>query len=99
MQTAPQLAARALRLAERGIELLNPVFDLDFGQEAMASAMLGLGKQLGIPKLRCLPALMAGAQAVRRHTAAAVSYTHLSASGSLFLWWLRNPTASSTEPM
>lgn len=36
----------------------------------MASAMLGLGKQLGIPKLRCLPALMAGAQAVRRHTAA-----------------------------
>lgn len=36
----------------------------------MASAMLGLGKQLGIPKVRCLPALMSGAQAVRRHTAA-----------------------------
>lgn len=70
MQTAPRLAARALRLEERGITLLNPVFDLDFGQEAMASAMLGLGKQLGIPKLRCLPALMSGAQAVRRHTAA-----------------------------
>ena len=70
MQTAPQLAARALRLEERGITLLNPVFDLDFGQEAMASAMLGLGKQLGIPKVRCLPALMSGAQAVRRHTAA-----------------------------
>lgn len=70
MQTAPRLAARALRLAERGIQLLNPVFDLDFGQEAMASAMVGLGKQLGIPKMRCLPALMAGAQAVRRHTAA-----------------------------
>ena len=46
----------ALRLAERGIELLNPVFDLDFGQEAMASAMLGLGKQLGIPNCGvCLP--------------------------------------------
>ena len=70
MQTAPRLAARALRLEERGITLLNPVFDLDFGQEAMASAMLGLGKQLGIPKVRCLPALMSGAQAVRRHTAA-----------------------------
>ena len=70
MQTAPQLAARALRLEERGITLLNPVFDLDFGQEAMASAMLGLGKQLGISKVRCLPALMSGAQAVRRHTAA-----------------------------
>ena len=70
MQTAPRLAARALRLEERGITLLNPVFDLDFGQEAMASAMLGLGKQLGISKVRCLPALMSGAQAVRRHTAA-----------------------------
>ena len=70
MQTAPRLAARALRLEERGITLLNPVFDLDFGQEAMASAMLGLVKQLGIPKVRCLPALMSGAQAVRRHTAA-----------------------------
>ena len=70
MQTAPRLAARALRLEERGITLLNPVFDLDFGQKAMASAMLGLGKQLGIPKVRCLPALMSGAQAVRRHTAA-----------------------------
>lgn len=70
MQTAPRLAARALRLEERGITLLNPVFDLDFGQEAMASAMLGLGKQLGIPKVRCLPALMSGAQAVRRHTSA-----------------------------
>ena len=70
MQTAPRLASRALRLEERGITLLNPVFDLDFGQEAMASAMLGLGKQLGIPKVRCLPALMSGAQAVRRHTAA-----------------------------
>lgn len=53
-----------------GITLLSPVFDLDFGQEAMASAMLGVGKQLGIPKPRCLPALLSGAKAVRRHTAA-----------------------------
>ena len=36
----------------------------------MASAMLGVGKQLGIPKPRCLPALLSGAKAVRRHTAA-----------------------------
>ena len=70
MQTAPRLAANALDLERRGIALLNPVFDLDFGQEAMASAMLGVGKQLGIPKPRCLPALLSGAKAVRRHTAA-----------------------------
>ncbi len=70
MQTAPLLAARALKLEERGITLLSPVFDLDFGKEAMASAMLTLGKVLGIPKPRLLPALMAGAMAVRKHTAA-----------------------------
>ena len=70
MQTAPRLAANALDLERRGITLLSPVFDLDFGQEAMASAMLGVGKQLGIPKPRCLPALLSGAKAVRRHTAA-----------------------------
>lgn len=70
MQTAPRLAANALDLEQRGITLLSPVFDLDFGQEAMASAMLGVGKQLGIPKPRCLPALLSGAKAVRRHTAA-----------------------------
>lgn len=70
MQTAPFLAARALKLEERGITLLSPVFDLDFGKEAMASAMLTLGKVLRIPKPRLLPALMAGAMAVRKHTAA-----------------------------
>lgn len=69
MQTAPRLVAQSLRLEDKGITLLNPIFDLDFGQEAMASAMLGLGVQLGIPKPLCLDALKAGAAAVRRHTA------------------------------
>ena len=70
MQTAPRLAAKALHLEERGITLLSPVFDLDFGKEAMATAMMGMGKLLGKPKPMCLPALLAGAAAVRRHTAA-----------------------------
>lgn len=70
MQTAPQLVAKSLRLEEQGITLLSPIFDLDFGKEAMASAMLGLGKLLGKPKPLCLPALMAGGAAVRRHGAA-----------------------------
>lgn len=68
MQTAPVSIARALHIEEQGIELLNPVFDLDFGKEAMAAAMLGLGKQLGIPKPFCAKALLSGAMAVRRHT-------------------------------
>ena len=58
-------------MEERGITLLNPTFDLDFGKEAMAAAMLSVGKQLGKPKPLCAPALMSGAMAVRQYSAAA----------------------------
>lgn len=70
MQTAAVSIANALDIESKGITLLSPVFDLDFGQEAMATAMLGLGKVLGIPKPLCAKALLSGAMAVRRHTAA-----------------------------
>lgn len=68
MQTAPQLVAKSLKLEDRGIRLLSPVFDLDFGKEAMGSAMLSVGRELGIPKPLCAKALLSGAMAVRRHT-------------------------------
>lgn len=70
MQTAAASIAKALDIESKGITLLSPVFDLDFGQEAMASAMLGLSKILGIPKPFCAKALLSSAMAVRRHTAA-----------------------------
>ena len=70
MQTAAVSIAKALDIESKGITLLSPVFDLDFGQEAMATAMLGLGKVLGSPKPFCAKALLSGAMAVRRHTAA-----------------------------
>lgn len=70
MQTAAVSIANALDIESKGITLLSPVFDLDFGQEAMASAMLGLSRILGIPKPFCAKALLSGAMAVRRHTAA-----------------------------
>ena len=68
MQTAAVSIAKSLKIEEKGITLLSPVFDLDFGKEAMASAMLGLGKVLGIPKPFCAKALLSGAMAVRKHT-------------------------------
>ena len=68
MQTAAVSIGKALGLEKKGITLLSPVFDLDFGKEAMASAMVGLGKILGIPKPFCAKALLAGAMAVRKHT-------------------------------
>ena len=70
MQTEPKSVARTLQLSKKGIKLLNPVFDLDFGKKAMAMAMIGIGKELGIPKPFCMRALMLGAKAVRKHTEA-----------------------------
>lgn len=70
MQTAAQLVGKSLNLEALGIKFLSPVFDLDFGQEAMVSAMVGLGKELGIAKPFCAKALLSGAMAVRKHTAA-----------------------------
>ncbi|MFR7670863.1 MAG: acyl-CoA dehydratase activase-related protein [Collinsella sp.] len=64
MQTAPRLVADALGLERRGIELLNPLLDMDFGQEAMAQALLGLGEQLGHTRQEAAVAMMAGGFAV-----------------------------------
>lgn len=70
MQTAAESVANALDLEKHGITLLNPVFDLDFGQTAMASAMLSLGKILGVSQIACGKALLSGAVSMRKHTAA-----------------------------
>ena len=68
MQTAAASVAKVMKLEEKGITLLNPIFDLDFGKDAMAAAMLGLGKILGLAKPLCAKALLSGAMAVRKHT-------------------------------
>ncbi len=58
-----------MKIEEKGIQLLSPVFDLDFGKKAMASSMIDTGKELGFSRLRCMKALLSGALAVRRYTA------------------------------
>lgn len=60
MQEAPTLVGRALRLEERGIQLISPVFDMDFGQKALAEALLEVGAQLGRGERETALALMAG---------------------------------------
>lgn len=67
MQTAPRMMAKALEFEKHGIELLNPVFDLDFGKQAMVMAMTGIGRQLNKPGPLCMKALLSGAAAVRKH--------------------------------
>lgn len=58
--------ADAMKIEEKGIKLLNPVFDLDFGKKAMVMSMLGVGKQLGFIKPVVMKALISGAMAVRK---------------------------------
>lgn len=70
MQSAPKLVFDSMNLKEKGIVLLNPIFSLDFGKEAMASEMIGVGVSLGKAKPICVAALVSGAMAVRKHTAA-----------------------------
>lgn len=60
MQEAPTLVGRALRLEERGIQLISPVFDMDFGQKALAEALLEVGAELGHGERETALALMAG---------------------------------------
>ena len=67
MQTAPVIAARALRFEERGIRLLSPVLDMDFGQAEMATAMLGVGAELGFSPERTAQAMLAGGFALTEH--------------------------------
>lgn len=64
MQTAPSLVARALDFEERGIKLINPLLDMDFGQEALATAMLGVGTGLGHAPEETARAMLAGGFAV-----------------------------------
>lgn len=64
MQTAPKLVANALRFEERGIKLLNPTLDMDFGQQSLATAMLTLGTSLGHTPQETARAMMAGGFAV-----------------------------------
>lgn len=69
MQSAAKSVYDAMGLKEKGIELLCPLFDLDFGKKAMVMAMLGIGAKLGFAKPRCMKALLKGAMCVREFDA------------------------------
>lgn len=68
MQAAPLMVARVLGLENRGIELISPLMDMDFGQQALANALLGVGKQLGHTPQESARAMMAGGFAVQEFT-------------------------------
>src|SRR5699024_10197998 len=68
MQVAPRMVARALRLEERGVTRVSPLMNMDFGQEALAEALLGVGAQLGHTPEESARAMMAGGFAVQEFT-------------------------------
>lgn len=68
MQSAPRLVAEALKLDKKGITLLSPVLDMDFGQEMLASAMLKLGEELKKTPEETAVAMLAGGFAVNEFT-------------------------------
>ena len=71
MQTAPQLAAAAVQLNDKGIILLSPVLSMNMGKPHMLKVMLELGKKLGKNKAQCMAALAKGGLALTRFTEAA----------------------------
>ncbi len=70
LQSGPQMAARALRFEQRGIQLISPILRMDFGQAAMAQAMLGVGSQLGLPPRDTALAMLSGSESVAQFTRA-----------------------------
>ncbi len=68
MHEAPRIVAEGLKIEQHGATLLSPLLDLDFGQRAMADAMLGVGEQLGCDRRSAALALLSGSQAVAEFT-------------------------------
>ncbi len=68
MQTAAKSIFDELKLADKGIKLLNPVFDLELGAKNMAMSMVGTGQKLGFPKPLCMLGLVKGAIAVNKYS-------------------------------
>ena len=68
MQVAPRLVADALDFEGRGITLISPLMDMDFGQQALATALLGVGASLGFTPQESAKAMLAGGFAVQEFT-------------------------------
>ena len=56
MQTSPLLMEQAFHFEARGVKLIMPELSLQFGKKYMLNSILSIGPQLGIPRVRMLPA-------------------------------------------
>ena len=56
MQTAPLLMEQAFHFKERGVQLIMPELSLQFGKKYMLDSILSMASQLGVSKVRMMPA-------------------------------------------
>ena len=68
MQSAPQLVAKAIGLGNTGIQLLNPVLNLDMGKPEMVKAMVKMGMCLGKNASICAKAMAKGGMALAKYS-------------------------------
>lgn len=67
MQTAAISIAKNLKLEEKGIRVLSPVFDLDMGLPTMGKTMVGMGTMLGHLPPTVMKCMLKGANAMRKY--------------------------------
>ena len=68
MQTSPLLMEQAFHFKERGVKLIMPELSLQFGKKFMLGSILSIGPQIGIPKVRMLPAAASAFSKLIAHT-------------------------------
>lgn len=67
MQTAAISIAKNLKLEEKGIQVLSPVFDLDMGLPTMGKTMIGMGTMMGHLPPVVMKCMLKGANAMRKY--------------------------------
>ena len=67
MQTSPLLMEQAFHFKERGVQLIMPELSLQFGKKYMINSILSIAPQLGIPKVRTIPAAISAFASLVAH--------------------------------
>lgn len=60
MQTSPLIMEQAFHLKERGVTLISPQLSLQFGKKYMVQSIVSIADQIGVPKIKMIPAAVKG---------------------------------------
>ena len=68
MQTSPLLMEQAFHFKERGVSLISPELSIQFGKKYMLGSILSMAPELGVSKVRMLPAAISAFSKLVAHT-------------------------------